>query len=220
MNSIKNKLITEEINHQTRTRSNTDPKPTKRSHSNSTASTDSGYASGWGSIHFCSKGSFRRKSIFNDEHLTCEGHPVAFEYGDDIKVLYVGEAKIANLKEQMGKSREIIINSSPRKKKLGSTYKYRGNACEASTRGNWISEKPKPIRRGKMVKDDRGHVRPVYSDEGPIDLGRRIAWESISTVSLSRLFEGADDTGSEWDGRRGGTDCETFMELGFWNWMK
>ncbi|APA12720.1 predicted protein [Sclerotinia sclerotiorum 1980 UF-70] len=210
MNSIKSKLITEEINHQTRTRSNTDPKPTKRSHSNSIASTDSGYASGWDSIHFCSKGSFRHNSLFNDDHPTCEGHPIGFEYGDDIKVLYVGEAKVANLREQMGKSRAIIIGSSSRENKLGSAYRYCRNRCEACTGSSWISEKPTPIRRGKMVKDERGRIAPVYCDEGPIDLGRRIAWESIRTVSLN-----ACGTSSEWNGRRGRTECEAFMELGF-----
>ncbi|CAD6448870.1 0ba7ce74-9fcd-4485-8b29-cfd0bf62b77e [Sclerotinia trifoliorum] len=208
MYSIRSKPITEEINHQTRTCSNTDPKQTKRSHSNSTASTDSGYASGWGSIHFCSKGSYRQNSLFNDDHPTCEGHPVVFEYGDDVKVLYVGEAKVTNVREQMGKSRAIIIDSSSRRKKLGSAYRYCGSGCDAHTRNSWISEKPKPIRRGKMVKDERGRIAPVYCDEGPIDLGRRIAWESIS-------FEGADDTGSKRNRRRDRTECEAFMELGF-----
>ncbi|TGO73286.1 hypothetical protein BELL_0374g00050 [Botrytis elliptica] len=182
---LTNKPLVSSTLHQTRTRSNTDPKPPKPSHSNS-ASIDSGYASGWGTIHFCSKGPFtsRRTSIFNDEHLTCEGHPVIFEYGEDIKVFYIGEAKIANMRERMGKSREVFIGKTARKSKSGNKYK---NANSASRRDSQASgklfSKPKPIRRGRMVKDERGHVRAVYEDEEPIDLGRRIARESIRDIS-------------------------------------
>ncbi|TEY78581.1 hypothetical protein BOTCAL_0047g00040 [Botryotinia calthae] len=182
---LTNKPLVSSTLRQTRTRSNTDPKPPKTSHSNS-VSIDSGYASGWGTIHFCSKGPFtsRRTSIFTDEHLTCEGHPVIFEYGEDIKVFYIGEARITNLRDRMGKSREVLIGKSGRKSKPGNKYK---KANGASHRDSQISgnhfQKLEPVRRGKMVKDERGHVRAVYEDEEPIDLGRRIARESIRDIS-------------------------------------
>ncbi|KAM3156170.1 hypothetical protein ABEW05_003303 [Botrytis cinerea] len=181
---LTNKPLVSSTLHQTRTRSNTDPKPPK-SHSNS-ASINSGYASGWGTIHFCSKGPFtsRRTSIFTDEHLTCEGHPVIFEYGEDIKVFYIGEARIANLKDRMGQSREVLIGKSGRKSKSGNKYR---SVNGASRRDSQISgkffQRPEPVRRGKMVKDERGRVRAVYEDEEPIDLGRRIARESIRDIS-------------------------------------
>ncbi|TGO25081.1 hypothetical protein BPAE_0088g00330 [Botrytis paeoniae] len=185
---LANKPLVSSTLHQTRTRSNTDPKPPKTSHSS--ASIDSGYASGWGTIHFCSKGPFtsRRTSIFNDEHLTCEGHPVIFEYGEDIKVFYIGEAKIANLREKMGKSREVFIDKSARKSRSANKHKNANGASRRDSRTlGKLFQKPKPIRRGRMVKDEKGHVRAVYEDEEPIDLGRRIATESIREISTRIL---------------------------------
>lgn len=100
---------------------------------------------------------------------------------------YIGEAKIANLREKMGKSREVFIGKSARKGKSGNRCK---NANSASRRDSHTSGKlfqtPKPIRRGRMVKDEKGHVRAVYEDEEPMDLGRRIARESIRDISTRK----------------------------------
>lgn len=84
----------------------------------------------------------------------------------------------------MGQSREVLIGKSGRKSKSGNKYR---NVNGASRRDSQISgkffQRPEPVRRGKMVKDERGRVRAVYEDEEPIDLGRRIARESIRDIS-------------------------------------
>lgn len=189
------------IKHHSRLRSNTDPvpKPTKPkilyAHS-TTSSTDSGYSSG--EISFCSQ-----DPCYSRRNSTCEGHPVIFEcgngngngHGDEVEILYIGEAQMAHLSVGRGKSRMISLGHTvgKEKKKEEGIGKSSSIACQKVIRNSYMFQPTKPVRRGKMMKDKMGKMGPVYCDEEPIDLGRRIVRESLGLMPAHNLTEGGGE---------------------------